>query len=303
MVKFLKIIKRVLPFVLCAAVLIIAPFVMNKSKNEVSAEEEACILTLWQIDSFEGGKGSRSSFLQKIGDEFAEENNCYIRVTSLTADAVRNNLGRGLVPDMISYGAGTYGLENYLNGYECWCNGGYCVLSLDTSTDFSDVNTKNTVINGGTENLSEVAALFEGLNGAEVQKPTGAYISLINGKFKYLFGTQRDVFRLVTREVSFTVKPVSSFNDLYQNISVTTTDKKRAALSKKFINRLLSCGDRIGNIGLFKDGHNLYGDETHKMEGIDYGYKLTSPLSEASAKQIKSAAQNCDLNLLKNLLK
>lgn len=303
MVKFLNILKRFLPFILCAAVIISAPLIMNIKKYNVSAEEEICILSLWQIDSFEGGKGSRSSYLQKIGDKFSESNNCFIRVTSLSAEAVRNNLGRGLVPDMISYGAGTYGLEDYLSGYDSWCNGGYCILSLDTSSDFSDITVKNTVINGGTDNLSAVTALFEGLNGAEIQKPTGAYISLINGKFKYLLGTQRDIFRLITREVQFTVKPVSSFNDLYQNISVTASDKKRADLSKKFISQLITGTDSLANIGLMKNGCNLYDGEMHKLEGVNYEYKLTSPLSELSAKQIKTAAQNCDLNLLKNLLK
>ena len=52
-----------------------------------------------------------------------------------------------------------------------------------------------------------------------------------------------------------------------------------------------------------KNGCNLYDGEMHKLEGVNYEYELTSPLSELSAKQIKTAAQNCDLNLLKNLLK
>lgn len=278
--------------------------IMNKKKaNAVS--DEMTVLNVWQIDSFEGGKGSRAKYLQDLGKKFFKKNGCYVTVSSLSADAARLNLKNGNVPDLISYGAGTYGIESYIRGrlpYYCWCNGGYCYLSLDTNANFEDISVNNLIINGGTDNLADVTALLCGVNGAEKAKPTSAYVRLINGEFKYLLGTQRDIFRLRTRGVAFAVKPVTVFNDLYQNISVTCSNDKKAAYAERFIEFLLENGDGITSLGLMADGLRLYDDEMRLLEGLTYEYRLTSPISESMKNEINQSIINCDIKKLKNLL-
>lgn len=298
-------IARFLLFLICFAIIIAVPIMATVKKTGKADSGEMTVLTLWQVDGFEGGKGSRATYLQNLADKFSKTDRCYITVNSLSADAARLNLSTGNVPDLISYGAGMYGIESYIRGdnlYYSWCNGGYCFLSVDTNANFEDITTKNLVINGGTGNLVGAAALLCGVNGAEVAKPTGAYVKLINGEFKYLLGTQRDIFRLRTRGVSFSVKPVTEFNDLYQNISVTSTDKKRAVFAKRFINYLLSNGDKVTALGLMSEGKNLYDDEMRTMENISYGCRLTSPVSESVKREIEQSLINCDIKKLKNLL-
>lgn len=303
--KIKKLFKNSVFFALCAAVVIAATIVMVKEKSATANDKEPMVLTLWQIDSFEGGRGSRATTLQNIGEKFSKKTGCYLSVTTLTADAARMNIERGTVPDLISYGAGTYGLENLIGGrtpYYTWCYGGYCLLSIDSNCDFTDASAENTVINSGTGNFVKAAAMFVGLDKSAYDKPTGAYVKLINGEYKYLLGTQRDIFRLKTRGVAFSVKPITEFNDLFQNISITTADGKKISALENYISFLLENCD-VSKVGLLSAGKKLYDDEMSVMEGLNYNFKITAPISKTMRDEIESAILNSDENKLKTLLK
>lgn len=297
---------RLSAIIACVVILIAMPLMAKNLNSDVSADDDFAVLYLWQIDGFEGGKGSRANYLQDIGDKFFKAGGCYLKVTSLSADAARENLKAGNVPDLISYAAGMYGIETYITGgaaYSTWCHGGYCFLCLEQNADFLAVSPTNTIINAGTDNRAEVCALFCGIQGAETARPTAAYVKLIDGKYKFMLGTQRDVFRLRTRGVQFSIKPVTEFNDLYQNISVTATNAKKRQLSESFIKFLLSKSENVTKLGLLAQDLALYADELHALENLSYEFTIKSPISEQAKKQIDSATANCDVNLLKNLLK
>ena len=286
----------------CAAFFISFICLYCKKDSAKAVKKENIALTVWQIDSFEGGKGSRADYLQSVGNEFGKREDCYINVVSLSAEAARLNLSNGNVPDIVSYGAGMYGLESYVRDFAVWCRGNYCLLSLDTDCNFSDVNAENTVINSGKDNFTGVAALFSGVQNGKFESPTSAYVKLINGDYKYLLGTQRDVFRLKTRNVGFSIKPVTAFNDLYQNIS-KTTECADNAYAQKYIDYLLSKKDKLNKIGMLSDGSKLYDDEMSECENLNFEYKLTYPIS----KEMKSNLEKCvslgDINMIKELLK
>lgn len=306
--KKLKLLKTVLCFTLCAAVLISAPiiaFFKIKSRGFGAKGDKMRVLTLWQIDGFEGGKGSRADFLQSLADGFSDAGGAYVNVVSVSASAARQNIAEGNVPDLISYSPTAFGLESVITGktpYVSWCRGGYCLLTVDSAADFNDVSNENTVINAGKENLVSAAALFLGLQSAESLAPTSAYVKLINGGYKYLLGTQRDVQRLKTRGVSFKIKPVTEFNDLYQNISITATDADDRKAAESFISCLLNSGD-LTKLRLFREGASLYDDELSEMENVTFEYSLKSPVSENALKEITESISNGDINTLKSLLK
>lgn len=274
--------------------------------NYADGEEDDAlqVLTLWQIDSFEGGRGSRAEYLRSLAHDYAKTANVYIEVTALSSDAARTNISAGVVPDIISYGAGFYGIESLVSeGYgKAWCRGAYCLIAL-SGTDFSSVSTANTVINEGKDNLVSVAALFSGLQGADYAAPTSAYVSLISGEYDFLLGTQRDVIRLQTRGESFEVKPLPEFNDLYQYISVLTRDGEKAAVAEEYINYVLLHGESLTRIGMLCDGETLYSDEMHALEGVDFSYTIPAVASSGAVDEIKKAARSGDINLLKSLLK
>lgn len=291
---------RIFCLILCIILTVAVPFLAYRNADLTETENPMTVLHLWQIDSFEGGRGSRADYLQSIADDYSENN--YITVTSISADAARENLKKGTVPDLISYGAATYGIESYIRHYECWAYGSYCLLTLEEDSEFSDVRADNTIINGGIDNLIGAVAVLYKLTGAPIDRPTGAYVKLIQGKYKYLLGTQRDLFRLKMRGLQFSVKPITVYNDLYQNISITTTDKKRSEIAENFIKFLLSSQNFTNKIGLMCKGIKLYDDEMSILEELSYDYVLSSPVSESYRNELESAISSADINLIKNLL-
>ena len=300
--------KTVILLIIIVLLIILVPLLaVLQSRSAVAGESEATIsLSVWQIDGFEGGRGSRSQYLQSTGNACFKKQKIYVTVTSLSADAARANLETGTIPDIISYPAGFYGIENYVNSktfmFKSWCRGGYCFLSLDESADYTDISAENTVVNAGKDNLSEVAAVLCGVGGAQSEEPTNAYLRLLNGKYKYLLGTQRDIFRLKTRNVSFSVKPVTVFNDLYQNISILTKDNKRYELCNKYIDYLLkNC--KVDSLGLFYGGSNVAVDELKPMAEVEFENILNYPCGKEYIGELKQAAKICDANKIKNLLK
>ncbi len=264
-------------------------------------------IVLWQIDGFEGGKGSRKQFLQNKASAYFKNQRTYVNVVALSADAARQNIAKGNLPDMISYPAGFYGIETQVNAkdffYVNWCRGGYCLLSIDTAADFSDVNAENTVVNSGKDNLVAVTATLCGLDEAVCEPPTNAYLKLIGGKYKYLLGTQRDVFRLKTRNLSFVLKPITQFNDLYQNISIITKDASKYQKCKEIVNYLTADDNGVGKLGLFYKDAECDISELNEMRLCGFDYTLNYPCSESFIDQLNTAAKNKDVNKIKNLLK
>ncbi len=61
--------------------------------------------------------------------------------------------------------------------------------------------------------------------------------------------------------------------------------------------------DEVNRVGMMSKRTGLYDDEMKIMEGVNYAYKLTSPISESAGQKIKQAVSDGNINMLKNLLK
>ena len=75
---------RAVPFLLLAAVVLTVSLFPRQSAAE---GESVRIVRVWNVDTFEGGKGSRTAFLKRAA-EFAERGRTGVRylVTSVTAE-------------------------------------------------------------------------------------------------------------------------------------------------------------------------------------------------------------------------
>ena len=88
-------------------------FALTIAKNKTSAgqsfpietQKYNYVLTLWNIDTFEGGVGSRSDFLSSIALSFADKGSPIMVVTH-TVESAKKAIESGKPPDMISYGVG-----------------------------------------------------------------------------------------------------------------------------------------------------------------------------------------------------
>ncbi len=300
--------KRVVLLIIIALLLVVVPLTGMLMSSKVNAKEQRLqMLTVWQIDGFEGGKGSRAQYLKDKGEECFENRDIYINVISLTQEAAADNIRAGRFPDMISYSPTFNAHLGYINNrdFMCknWCFGSYCLLTLDENADFNDVNAKNTVINAGTGNLSNVAAAMCGIAKAAQNEPTQAYLNLLNGKYKYLFGTQRDIFRLNMRGASYCVKQVVDFNDLYQNISIMTKDEERYISCREYVNFLTDNNEDIDKLGLMSANSVGNNELIACLNVKKFDYELKLPCGDDYLNELKSAAANNDLNKIKNLLK
>ena len=131
-------------------------FSIGKSKigekvNIVESKEYLGIITLWQIDGFEGGTGSRKQFLLKVARDFEKQNpGVLIMVVNHTFESVKEKLKNGERPDLISYSNGVEvsGLIEIaceratIGGYigdklyaTAWCCGGYTLIKNPNAVD------------------------------------------------------------------------------------------------------------------------------------------------------------------------
>lgn len=125
----------------CVGVIKLRP----KAESNGNKEIKKTIITLWHIDTFEGGIGSRQDFLSKASVRFEKRyEGIFVCVIGYTVEEAQENINKGIYPDMISYGIG---FDKYRNmreirtksKYACmvngkkaavgWCRGGYVILS------------------------------------------------------------------------------------------------------------------------------------------------------------------------------
>ena len=233
------------------------------------------VISVWQVDGFEGGVGSRKQFLLKIARWYEKTNDGVLfMVTNQTAKGVEESIKKGEFPDIISFGAGTYisGFSQIninrvskggLVGEECyavaWCRGGYFLISnpkLAMQTqDLKEI--ENLLVSQGEYTQPLVSLLTQNITvkSVEVKKPMDAYVKFVEGKTPYFLGTQRDVFRLKNRGYEFNATALTEFSDLYQYAVITATDQTKRFYAQNFLEFLLSdkCQRSLSSIGMFSD--------------------------------------------------
>lgn len=254
----MKFIKTFVALLLAASVAFTVLVGADKIGSDVivkTENPEKKIITIWQIDSFEGGSGSRRQFLLDVARSFEKKNKeVLVTVVSHTINGAETAMQEGVFPDLISYGngleiggvselsadkksaSGAIGEEQFA---AVWCRGVY--LSIE-NPDCKKQYLSETVVSQAEYTLPLAAIV---LNGETVENfctasPMNAYVKFVEGKAKRLIGTQRDAVRLKNRGFNAKITPIISFSDLNQYISVTSTTAEKAVFAERFINYLLS---------------------------------------------------------------
>lgn len=254
MKTILRLLWRALPFFLVLAVLLAVALYPRPRAEESGA---ARIVHVWNVDAFEGGKGSRTAFLRRAA-KVAERSREGVRylVTSVTSEGLYDALGKGELPDVLSFGGSVEGLEELclplgvrFAGSERalpWCRGQYFLFSM--TDDFTQAG--DTAISAGGSNLSAVAAYFAEITGKEAPS-LNAYIDFLGGKYRYLLGTQRDACRFAARGQTVYSRPLNDFCDLYMYVSVLTRERGDDCLH--FVETLRSDGVQclLEEIGMY----------------------------------------------------
>ena len=284
---------------------------------------------LWNIDTFEGGRGSRTAFLNRVSAEYESmHKGTYVLVSSYTVEGAAAAFEAGNYPDLLSFGVGftpVSGIKKAVlsekgfsggevNG-EClaapWCRGVYAVYSL--TDEFDDLTAKHTVLSLGGKNLVKAAAASMSLSGeVNVKESTAAYVSFLNGGAKYLLGTQRDACRFHSRGVNVYCRPIDGYSDLYQYISVLTDEPIRQEICRGYIQALVGekTQKKLTELGMLSPYFDIYTSDSplqDELERVHVKTTLGAFVSEAGLTALGEAAARAlregNMEVLKNFLK
>ncbi|MBR1983178.1 MAG: hypothetical protein IKA12_00635 [Clostridia bacterium] len=272
---------------------------IGEKKEFTNPVEYKGVLNLWHIETFEGGHGSRKQFLMDVATSFEKQNDgVLIMVISHTESSANEALNLGEKPDIISYGAGTIYTDikeiqsdyTFIGGkvedktYAIpWCKGGYVLFENpkynDKKTSQTSIMVSKSIRNTPLLNI----CLDEKFAGYDVvyEKPSlDAYVEFVNGKHKYMLGTQRDVVRFSNRGFNIKAQPLTQYNDLYQYLSLVSTDDVKTLYSEKFINYLLSeqIQKKLYKISMFSEFYtNEYQNEIlNAMQNVSPKYTVSA---------------------------
>ena len=301
---FIKLVLSVLVIVY----IIFAPIsvfpLLKKSQSKVNAKiqiDYMGILELWNIDTFEGGSKSRTSFLEKQAISFEKEHKgCYVMVYSISPEQAKINIENGQKPDMISFGIGVgedirqnliklnsnYNVRSDLlaggkdkgNLYAVpYILGGYVLINDNNSQQnskqadilgFGD-NSFNNFSFALAHNNITFNSLFEQNQSID---SFNAYDKYLSKKFNSLCGTQRDLYRVLNRIEKGTMTERSfeylqGFSDLIQYIGIGTDDEEKQEICQNFIQKLLSSEVQksLSNYNLFSVNHSIIYDSQNEQ--------------------------------------
>lgn len=320
---------KALRVVVAAFLVFSVAFTVVYGKNKIGAgvtvknpKPEKSVISVWQIDTFEGGSGSRRKFLLNAARSFEKQNEeVLVMVSSYTIESAKDGIANGNYPDLLSYGNGvevsnlseikTRATENCgkIGDKEfaaVWCRG---VYALFENVNGLAKNYDELTVSAAEYTLPLAAFALEGKTVGEYSElpPLEAYVKFVNGKTRYLLGTQRDAVRLKNRGYSAKMTPLSGFSDLNQYISVTTTDKIKAVYAERFINHLLSddVQKRLCEINMFSPYVKIDYDEEAfiNLQNAAPKNTVSAFVSDAGLKDLKElsrrAATGDDEALLK----
>jgi len=307
--KTLRIITSVMLIVAAVFTVTVGGRLIGTERKPETIADQKCILTLWQLDVFEGGSGSRRKFLSDVSKSFEKRNQgIYVMVLNYDVDGAEENMKKGVFPDMISFGTGVtvsgfkeiktenevFPCGGEINGKICavpWCRGNYVLIrNPKLTTDFTE-NIEKLLVSRSEYNLPLTALALSGYTANEitVMEPLDAYVKFVSEKTPYFLGTQRDVVRLTARGFEFEMTQINEFNDLYQYISVTSTSEEKLYYSEKFINYLLKeeIQNRLSEINMLSAQYRTDFDyPLSVMRGESYKQTVSAFIDKGSIEKL-----------------
>ena len=287
----------------------------HKDENFISTKEYKTILTVWHVDSFEGGIGSRADFLSNALLK-TRDFGVITLVKTHTEESVAAAIEKGEMPDLISFGAGCSSAIRLaremfsvrFKGGEAggktyaapWCFGGYYLIAksddnrlIDGFLTSDEKKISEIVVSQGKNTLPVLALKIAGVTAenASYYPPADAYSEFLKRKDVVLLGTQRDLRRLEKRGVGFNMAPLEGYSDLVQYVAITTKSDEKYKYCEEAIKILT--GEKtqsdLYKIGMMRtDGKENSGAEFYGYDFSKNEYTLSPFLSDeliASAKK------------------
>ena len=308
----MKVLRVITALLLAVSVGLTAFIGRAKIAEGITVKEQAHykgIITVWHLDTFEGGTGSRKQFLLSAARSFERANQgVLVMVVNHTPTSLKENLEKGIYPDLVSFGCGVdvkgiipiMANRKVKGGYigekfyaAAWCRGGYTIIANPKLTDKIPDELDTLIISEGEFTEPAVALIKDRISVKEfeVLAPMDAYIKFVGGKEKYLLGTQRDIKRLENRGIEVITRPIENFCDLYQYIGLIDNGSAKKYYAERFLNYLLSDAvqKRLTEIGMFSPYINNSFDNEHlsTMQKVKPKFSLSAFISAHNLKEMQ----------------
>lgn len=310
MIFFRKNFIKIIITIIIVSFLIVSPYPLftkitrlNYSFNKEYEFEFSGVIELWNIDTFEGGSVSRTTFLEKRAVEFEKlHKGTLILVKNISLEQLKLNLENGKNPSLITFGIGvgsliydkiidlseSYGVREDLIKSSTLNScikalpimlGGYNLITNQEKLSTTELNTKlnNTLIYSNIEYNLPLMSLF--VNELQINNNSvnfsvdsfSAYDKFINNQYCSLIGTQRDFYRCKNRERNMKMQCdytfLGGYSDLIVYGSVFQTNNEIQKISERFLEYLVkdSSQEKLSNIGLFSVlNKSIYSDSEYK---------------------------------------
>ena len=342
MTFFRKFLPKILVSILVIAFLIISPFSLfgkidslNYNINKEYKFDFSGVLTLWNVDTFEGGTKSRAGFLENRALEFEKQNKgVYINIQNLSPQELELNLNSGKKPNMITFGIGvgekifdnlinfssSFGVRDDLIQSAKQNNelkaipimlGGYTLISNKELISGKNIleslkTSKNpNLIFSSKDYNNPLLALF--VNDLMLEKQEvlnldsfDAYDKFINQKFCAMLGTQRDFYRCKNREnnnkMQCEYNLLGGFSDLIVYASIFSSFEKAESVCKNFV-EYLTCEYSQQKLEQIGMFSVL-----NNIKSTDEDYKLFGETLQKKLKTVNVFYSNQTLNEIKTLV-
>lgn len=315
----MKTVIRAVSFALCVFTAVFVIFFAAPKTREKNAPfssgQYKTVLTVWHIDTFEGGTGSRADFLSSSLKPLSDDG-IVTFVKTQTTESMEKAFEKGEIPDLISFGVGADETLKYarelpfknffggeLNGRVIaapWCFGGYYLIAKSGDNRLIDglfasnsaKTIENLIVSDGENILPVLSLKHLGVTANAVYLlPKDAYSRFLSEENAVLLGTQRDIKRIEKKKDEFTVHPLEGYSDLVQYIAITTKNDEKYRYCKLAIELLLSenVQKKLYKIGMMRtdgktsDEVDFYGYDFSKNE-----YTLSPFLSKRLIADAKS---------------
>lgn len=301
---------------------------IGKIDSIYKAKEYKGIINIYHNENFFGGVNSRRQFLLNVARSFEKKHpGVLIMVTSLSDTALEESLQSGNVPDIISFSLGVnlnnlspLNLDKNFKGGSVgdrsyalpWCRGGYVIICKQENLQCQNID--KIIVSQNQFNFPLIALAEENIKAKEIiiKNPNDAFSEFVLSDCNYFLGTQRDVVRLCNLSLDYKVIALKNYNDLYQYVAITSTDKNKEYYAKKFVEYLLSSSvqSKLNSLKLCSEFYSTdFEDENlNKIQKTSAKNTLSIFLSKQNFALLKdlsiSYAQGDDIskNKIKNLL-
>jgi len=248
----------------------------NLSLSYSNNNDDKQILTLWHVETFEGGSASRAKYLEDVAIKFNKQNkNFFITIKVISENQLYLNLSQNNYADIYSFGVGSgYMLTGILDKLDenesirgdiqrsSMLNNNILAYPYILSA-YVDITKQNDIISTQKNKKQKIYSVSAGLKGfinplqnlvecnykKELKEDCffnatsyDAYCNFVNGKSQTLIGTLRDYARVKNREKLGTISSCNynilcSYTDLIQCIGVNKNISNiKRQIAKSFCN-------------------------------------------------------------------